>query len=193
MRITTYTAYAPDTDPMNLGGEYNRLMQESGTEWVCFLDHDAMWLRRDWYAQLVKHVQQHPDVGLVTTLATRIGQPMQRWGNLVSTHNVKELRREAAALTAGKHIRCDARDPISGVVMLTSRTAWEATGGFQDGFLGVDNAYHLAVDAAGLAVHMLLSNPVYHWYRADGDKRHLVQARIVTDKYRADALDAKDH
>ena len=62
---------------------------------------------------------------------------------------------------------------MSGVVIVTSKAAWTEVGGFCDGFLGVDNDYHLRLMNAGLACHMQVGNPVYHYWRADGDMQHV--------------------
>jgi GT2 family glycosyltransferase len=185
MRLTTHIAYAPQEDDMNLGEEYNRLMEAARTEWVCFLDHDATWLRADWNPTIVQHIEQHQErAGLLTCPATRIGLPRQRWrnGELQGEHNIKSLRKLAAKTTNDYQV-VESTTPISGVVMVTSRTAWKAAGGFRPGFLGVDNEYHRAVEAAGLETHILEGVPVYHWYRGDRNHAHLRKANRLWHNY----------
>lgn len=180
--FTTYIAYAPSTDEMNLGEEYNRLIASSPTEWVCFLDHDATWLRRDWYTQIAEHITEHPNVGLLTVQANRIGNPAQRIDQLKHQHDITKLRTYARRQPK-KHRQLDSTEPVSGVVIVTSKTAHAAVGGFKPGFLGVDNEYHRALEAAGLQAHLLLANPVYHWYRAQGDRQHLDKANRLWHNY----------
>ena len=137
-RLTTFIPYAPASDAMNLGAEYNRHMRNADTEWVCFLDHDAMWLRSDWMPRIIHHINSIDNLGLLTTRTNRIGSPAQRWKGYESEHNIFKLRKAANRLPTEP---TKVTGMVSGVVIITSRTAWVQAGGFDPGFLGVDWAY----------------------------------------------------
>lgn len=178
MRLTTCIAYAPASNDMNIGAEYNQLIADSGTEWVCFLDHDAMWLRQDWMHHIVRAIESLPNLGLLTCQTNRIGQPAQLWQgrDLWDCHDIAHLRRQAKSLDYSTRM-LTSDELTSGVVMVTSKTAHARAGGFHDGFLGVDNNYHERIQAAGMETHVLMSQPVYHWYRGDKDFTHLRRSR----------------
>ena len=176
--ITTYIAYAPKEEELNLGRQYNKLVEASPTEWVCFLDHDAMWLTRDWYHDLceaAKHGERE-GIGLFGCMTNRIGNKQQRVGG-GATHDIVRMR-ETAALRHELYRNTESAyqvttEPLSGVVMLISKTAHRKMGGFAEGFLGVDWDACRRVREAGMKVALMHHVMVYHWYRADGDKAHV--------------------
>lgn len=176
--ITTYIAYAPKEREMNLGEEYNRLVEASPTEWVCFLDHDAMWLTRDWYHDLCEAAEhgERENIGLFGCMTNRIGNKQQRVGSSV-THDIVRMREMAAACRRLHHGTESAyhvtTQPLSGVVMLISKTAHRKMGGFAPGFLGVDWDACRRVREAGMKVALMQHVMVYHWYRGDGNKEHV--------------------
>lgn len=178
--LTTYIAHAPPARMLNLGSEYNRLMEASPTEWVCFLDHDAMWLKRDWYQRLLNGINYDPGVGMLSVQSNRIGLSVQRIPKSERIHNISVLRRQAMSQT-GKPM--EVKDQLSGVVIVTSKSVWNQVGGFSDGFLGVDWQYCQKVREYGYKLMLLRDNPVYHWYRADGDKEHVTQANAMYENH----------
>lgn len=173
VELTTYVPYAPASDAFNLGGTYNRLMDSSPTEWVCFLDHDAMFLRPDWYPRICKAIDKLTDAGLISVQATRIARAHQRWPGYDKVHNIPYLRRKAQRLNESP---MRTTDEVSGVVIVTNKTTWEAVGGFSPGFLGVDWDYSQRVRESGCGVYLLRDCPVYHYYRANGDVGHTRKA-----------------
>lgn len=165
------TAIAYDVE-RNLGSAYNEIMRRlSPGDWVCFLDHDAVFTTRDWYRQLLKAIEEHPEAGLFAAVTNRIGRKQQIPPGAPAGHDMREHRAFGQSLLEqhGTSVRDITRDsPISGVVMMLSVETWQAIGGFKDGFFGVDNRAHRDVAAAGRRVFLLPGLYVYHWYRADG-------------------------
>lgn len=181
--ITTYIPYADKADELNLGATYNRFMEAAPTEWVCFLDHDAMWLTKDWYADLCTSAEyaEANGIGLLSCRTNRIGTSAQRLKGQQSNHDIGKMRRIA------KEVRDSFGDDIeraidtdvtnlSGVVLLVSRKAWREMGGFADGFLGVDYEACARMRAAGYKVGLMRHVVVYHWWRGDGDLSHVRKA-----------------
>lgn len=165
------TAIAFDEE-RNLGRAYNEIMERlSPGDWGCFLDHDAVFTTREWYGQIKRAVQDNPQGGLFTAVTNRIGRKSQIPPGAPAGHDMRDHRVFGAQLAKqhGHSVRDITREsPLSGVVMVISREAWKAIGGFKSGFFGVDNAAHRDVARSGRRVYMMPGLYVYHWYRADG-------------------------
>lgn len=174
--IHTVIAYA-EGDDQNLGQAYNQVFEMmDDNDWVCFLDHDAMFTTSTWHKQLVDIVIKHPDVGMFTTMTNRVNNKVQLYGGRRSdNHDVRVHR------TIGQQLQNQLYDQIlelpraqaiSGVVMMMRKSTWQQAK-FKSGFLGVDNQMHYDVLALGLKVALMRGVYVYHWYRGDGSKSHL--------------------
>jgi GT2 family glycosyltransferase len=169
--VALVTAIAYDAD-RNLGRAYNDiLIRLLPGDWVCFLDHDAIWTTRDWYRQLCAAIDQQPNAGLITAVTNRIGRKEQIAKGAPAGHDMldhfafgaKQRDQYGATLE-------DITDGpvISGVVMCLSQTTWREIGGFASGFFGVDNQAHRDVRRIGKRVYLMRGLYVQHFYRADG-------------------------
>jgi hypothetical protein len=183
--IHTYITYAPSYVDKNIGWAYNNFMKMvPDDDWVCFLDHDAMFTTGDWYKQLeeiVSIAEKTPDnkIGLLTSLTNRIGNEEQiifkkdseeaknhdmyfhrKWGRSQQKYHRTSLQK--------------AKNLISGVVMLFPKKVWLKTNGFKDGFLGVDNDFDQQVRRAGYSTYIMKGVYTYHWYRADANPDGLI-------------------
>jgi hypothetical protein len=174
--IHTYIPYTPKELGNNLGWAYNNFMELlPENDWACFLDHDATFTTRYWYYQLEDIIKKHPAIGLYTCLTNRIGNSQQLVKGVdKENHDIKYHRQ------LGKQLQDDYYDdvfsitnPLSGVVILISKKTWQATGGFANGFLGVDNDIHKKCLSNNIKVGLMGGVYVYHWYRGDGDVSHL--------------------
>ena len=176
--IHTYTCYAPVSVDKNIGATYNKFMEMvSNDDWVCFLDHDAMFTTHNWYKMLEQVVSRIEEVnlsiGLLTGVTNRIGNDEQiifeKTSPEAQNHDMY-FHRKIGYERMLKHgiYRREAKIVISGIVMLTSKKVWSECGGFKDGFLGVDNDYDKKVRSAGYKTVILDGLYLYHWYRADG-------------------------
>lgn len=165
----------------NLGRAYNHEMRRIGEhDWMCFLDHDAMWTTRQWYQQLVSAATAHPSAGAFTAVTNRIGAGWQRVAGVdPNNHDMVYHRKIGAEQLAlhgsGARDVTDNRPALSGVVIMISKAAWRQIGGFAPGFLGVDNRMHHELRQKGRRVYLLAGLYVYHWYRALGDTAHLAK------------------
>jgi GT2 family glycosyltransferase len=168
----------------------------SDDDWGCFIDHDAMFTTRDWYAQLTSIVQRHHDAGCFAAMTNRVGNPMQvhgyDWDRLHAcadhvrghfsildsqhtNHDIAYHRRIGAELRDGfgsEVVLLSGRQLMSGVVILTRKSVWREVG-FSPGFLGVDWEYHRGCLRKGFKVFLMCGVYVYHWYRGDGDLSHV--------------------
>jgi hypothetical protein len=147
-------------------------------DWACFLDHDAMFTTLNWYQQLeaiveqISRSDQPPDqrVGLLTTCTNRIGNFEQIVDGIdPQNHDIYYHRTigKKRQTDYGQTLReCD--HLISGIVILLSKTIWEKTDGFIDGFLGVDNDIDQQIRRLGHKSYIMDGVYCYHWYRADG-------------------------
>lgn len=181
--VTTYIPYADEADALNLGLTYNRLMEASPTQWVCFLDHDAMWLTKDWHRDLVEATSHaHAEgIGMMSCRTNRIGTSAQRLKGQQNNHDIAKLRRVAKNVRdsfEGDLERAIDTDVIylSGVMLLVDRNAWHEMGGFAPGFLGVDYDACVRMRRAGYKVGLMRHVVVYHWWRGDGDMSHVHEA-----------------
>jgi len=180
--IHTYIPYAPKDKHTNLGWVYNNFMEMvDDDDWVCFLDHDAAFTTRDWYPQLESVIETNPDYGLFTCLTNRIFMSYQKIKGIDENNHDIAYHRPIGLELQEKynteiHPLEDKTKLLSGVIILISKKAWKQAGGFADGFLGVDNKIHLDCINNGIRVGLMKGVYVYHWYRGDGDTKHLTEA-----------------
>ena len=169
MTLITTIAYDPERD---LGRAYNEIMERLRPgDWVCFLDHDAIFTTRDWYLQILEAISRYPEAGLFGAVTNRIGNQAQIAPGCPRGHDMREHRifGEMLRVMCGSNARDVTQEtPISGVVLILSYDSWKRMGRFRSGFLGVDNQAHYDVAKNGMRVLLLDGLYVYHWYRADG-------------------------
>ncbi len=163
----------PFADDRNLGRAYNEfldLLKED--DWAIFIDHDAIWTTPHWYDQIVSATKA-PRVGCVTAVTNRIWCRYQLAAGADPNNHDMRYHRQLGERLQTKYgstaIDVTLREPpISGVVLAVSKAAVLHSGGFRKGLLGVDNALHRSMRAAGYRVLLMPGLYVYHWYRADG-------------------------
>lgn len=172
--IITAIAYSSDK---NLGAAYNSIMERvNDDDWVCFVDHDAMFTTTCWYRQLQEAVKHRSEkISLLTGVANRTGALWQRAsGTDVNNHDIRYHRKIGAALADqhGAAVRDVTQNfPLGGYVMCISKSAWVDVGGFVDGMYCVDHRMHLAMKEAGLRIGLLPGLYLYHWRRAEGSEQ----------------------
>lgn len=173
--IFTFIAYDKDQD---LGKAYNKMMKlVKEDDWVVFLDHDAMFVHRDWYKYLQTVIQHNPEFQFFTATTNRIGCPWQVvHGVDKNNHDMfyhKQIAKELMDRDLGVIDVTNQHVPLSGVVMIVQKKTWDKIGGAKSGFLGVDNDLHHKCRQNGIKVGLIPSLYTYHWYRGDGDTSHL--------------------
>ena len=180
MRIYTFIpSYAQGGVAVgDLGAAYNQCMNLIGKDdWACFIDHDAMFTTVKWWQQITSIVEESEGkVGLYTCMTNAVAcnyqVPTQVLPRTLDYYYHRSLGQDLESENWLKVV--DVTDyssfggnlPISGVLMLTSYKAWREVGGFDSGFLGVDNDYHRRIAKAGLEVRLMLGVYVMHWYRS---------------------------
>ena len=157
--------------PGNLGAAYNEAMAKAD-DWVLFLDHDFMLLNPKWYDICLDAIRQvGHKAGWISAVTNRIYCPTQRVNlknrddnnieNHISISNDLWTQYGGAPRKA-----TDSKIPFSGFFILTHKEAWLKTGGFGDGFLGVDNDYYNKLMLAGYDSYILPGLYGYHIYKA---------------------------
>lgn len=154
----------------NLGATYNRLMEDVH-DWVCFLDHDILNVNPNWYKMCVKAAETiGHQAGWITGVTNRIACPMQRCEDAPQDDNIMAHMHYAKQRYAKYQANAHIVDPsvmlleFSGFMILTHKKAWEKVGGFDDGFLGVDNWYHQKLLKADYKTYVLQGLYMYHIY-----------------------------
>lgn len=171
VNLITAIAYDPEK---NLGRAYNEVMVRAGDgDWICFLDHDAMFTTPTWYHRIQSAIQLQPNAGMFTAITNRIGNPEQTCAGVAHGHDIRTHRAYGESWPGQPAYLTRATFPISGVLMCLSKQTWKTMGKFKPGFLGVDNRAHRDILAIGKEVYIITNLYVYHWYRGDGDMSHL--------------------
>ena len=158
----------------SLGGFYNEFMSLIGIDdWACFIDHDAMHTTEQWFQAISAAVAQaDPNVGMFTCMTNRVGNFEQivfpKKSEEANIHDIRFHRMIGTTLLK-KHYAGSKKAvrPISGLMMLISKKAWLEVGGFEEGFLAVDNKIHATLEEKGYEVRILKGIYLYHWYRAE--------------------------
>jgi len=183
-RIDVRIAYEPGR---KLAAAYNRAMKESVAEWVLFLDWDLFNCNPYWYDCCVSAINQVGDVaGWITCVTNRIGSNSQKakrfmppddpppLNNTIEhhmaysrrAHQMNNTMNEDGTLAKARVVRVPGA--LSGFFILTSKTAWAASGGFDENrkrLMGVDNAYSSALSRAGYQLWCMPGLYFYHIYR----------------------------
>jgi hypothetical protein len=98
-------------------------------EWALFLDHDAMFLDRDWLSRAKRIIREHPSFGLLTCRTNRINNPFQKVEGHEDIHDLDHHARLTEALWETHATRVtdvSFGKSISGVILLLSKQAFSA-------------------------------------------------------------------
>jgi glycosyltransferase involved in cell wall biosynthesis len=195
MKIQTNIVYAHEENPMNIGLEYNRVLEESKSDYVIFLDHDAMFTDKYWFNHIVSIIKENQDVSLFTCLTNRIGNKQQ-----LAFYDNEEIspksfhshdilyHREIGAFLKEKnknqvedleyYVDGDDWRALSGVLMVVKKSSWEKVK-FKEGFLGVDGEFHKDLIDLGHKCVLMKGVYLYHFYRGDNKIDHLYLANSI--------------
>jgi GT2 family glycosyltransferase len=175
------TVIIPYEAGRRLARAYNNAMRKAQTEWVLFLDWDVFNCCPYWFdmCQYAVAAVRGRKVGWITCVTNAIGAPQQRAPGAPKGHDVAEHMAYAKSLFH-QHSSVDARGvlqsteirripgALSGFFILTSKSAWRDSGGFDESrtkLMGVDNRYSRAVCKAGYTLASMPGLYFYHIYR----------------------------
>lgn len=173
--ITVCTPYSTEK---NLGKAYNQAARDITTDWICFIDHDVMFLTPDAIAIMHKYVKMYPDTGLFTCFTNRI-HPLatdQLLDGVMDNDRVRHHQMIAHDRKAVFPSATEIHHPISGFLMLFSKKTWEEIKFWETGqCLGVDNQFSADILNRGLPILRMDALYVWHSYRLNDikDKTHL--------------------
>lgn len=161
----------------NLGGAYNKFMDLlNDDDWAVFLDHDAMFTTSDWMNTIQETITKNTEYGFFTCLTNRIGSAWQKMQGVdENNHDIAYHRHIGNQVSERTQSPVDVTNApyMSGVVMIVKKSVWDKIGGAPDGMLGVDGQLHIRCRKKGIKVGLIPSLYVYHWYRGDGQTKHL--------------------
>lgn len=160
--------YAPDKQ---LGQAYNKAM-ETVKDWVLFIDHDIFLLNPEYYDACMNVIARvGHNAGWITAVTNRIAcglqlRPDAPQGDDILVHMAFAKKLWVEHGDSVEMIDINLPTPgFSGFFLLTHREAWERSGGFIDGFLGVDNNYFHALRKAEYNTYVMPGIYCYHLYR----------------------------
>ena len=171
--------FIPFSINKNIGDAYNRCMDLIGPgDWAAMLDHDCMFVCRDWYPLLLKAVKKYPQYGLFTCYANRVGTKVQRApGVSAETHDILYHRQFAKKMgdkykdgATDLRLEDKKRPKISGYFMLVSKKTWQSIGGAtRKGMSKID--WHIVQKCVkqGIKVARIDGLYVYHYRRGLGE------------------------
>lgn len=166
-----------------LGRYYNdfmRMLPDDG--WGCLMDYDTMFLTNDYGKHLYKYIELFPDATLTcrTNRMHASNTNQQLAGIDRENHNINYHRQIAESRKKHLYEVTEAKDPrnvelIGGMLLLLSKKVWKESGGFSEtGILDVDNEFHKRLIKLNKPVLIMQGVYIYHWYRHDGSKQHLL-------------------
>lgn len=151
----------------NLGACYNDYMSRAD-DWVLFLDHDILILRPEWHAMCLNAIKEKGHrAGWISGVTNRIYCPDQRRrppGDIDDIRALIQFSNGLYSMANDKLFTPESGVPFSGFFILTHKKAWEAVGGFSNGFLGIDNDYYNRLMAAGYESWVMPGLFCYHIY-----------------------------
>lgn len=173
--IYTHIPFAPKDKKANLGWCYNNFMEKiDDNDWAVFLDHDATFTTKKWFSQIEDAIENYPEFGAFTCMMNRVGNPVHIPKNIDrNNHNINYHREKGEEFYLNNNTIVDFNHEnysllLSGVLIIVSKETWKKIGGFKEGFLGVDNCFHIDCLYNKIRVGMMNGLYLYHFYRADG-------------------------
>lgn len=154
----------------NIGKGYNEEMESvPDGDWVCFRDGDTCQLITDYGFHLERYINTFRDISLFTCMTNRVGQSYHLYNGIIDPNHDMLYHKKLATQCLNRNFELDLLNnpdaPLSGVLMLMSKDAWKAVGGFKEGCLGVDNDIHQKFLMNGLKVGLMKNFYIYHFYR----------------------------
>lgn len=181
MRIHITIPFSKDK---KLGIEYNKVMQAIPEgDWMCFTDHDVLFLLPDTVRHLYGYVERFPKTGIFTCYTGRVHRCSNEQllnGVLNDNSDVRLHTNIAQAQTNFLYEATEIKHPVklSGFLMLISRKTWNKVKFNEErNCLWVDTDFAMAVHKEGKPILRMDGVYVWHSYRLMKDienKDHLL-------------------
>lgn len=166
--IYTFIPFALDKN--NFGNSLNDYFKLLGDDdWGAFITYDQMFLTPHWLQQCYNAIKNYPDIGMFTCYTNRIGRPEQKIETDENNHDIRYHREIAERVRneKGDSVKIwNSGMKLSGHFVLLKKSIWKEVGGFENGFMGVDNDMHNKLIKRKIPVGIIEGLYVYHWYRA---------------------------
>lgn len=173
---------SPYSTDKNLGLAYNKAISalcKSDDEWICLMDHDAMFLTPDAIEIMHKYSEQNP--GCLLTCYTNRTHPSspQLFNGQVSEesdikHHIRIAEKQKSLLYKTQNIT----STMSGFLMLFPISLWKEYAFLEDKkCLGVDSSWTTTLLQAGKEIKLMTGLYCWHTYRIMtriDDKAHLL-------------------
>lgn len=162
-----------------MGKYYNEFLSLLPDDsYACLSDGDVMWLTSDYGNLVYEYTSKYPNA-VLTCRTNRIGCPYQKLPGInVNNHDIVYHKSIAEQVKKKLYTVTDISKqsyPMSGMLMVIKKSIWQEVGGFKwDGMLGIDNAFFKALQEYDKQILVMEGLYVYHQYRIDGSKKHLV-------------------
>lgn len=148
-----------------LGMAYNRAMRESAHEWVLLLDHDCIIVQPLWYDICQKAIKKLSGfkTGWISAMTNYSPSFKQVLSGCPDSQDITAHVQFAQRTYRYNQITAWEADsyPLAGFFILTNKSAWEAVGGFADGYY-VDFDYSNRLKAHGFKQYLLPG--LYCWH-----------------------------
>lgn len=145
----------------------------------CLTDSDVtMDLTHEHGTIIYGYVEKYPEA-VLTCMTNRIGCPWQKLvGINERNHDIAYHQQIAQKQKSKLYTITDASKetfPFSGMLMVIKKSVWKEVGGFkEEGMLGIDNDFFFKLQAHNKRILVMNGLYVYHQYRIDGSKKHLL-------------------
>lgn len=137
-----------------------------------------MWLTNDYGSIIYGYVEKYPSASL-TCRTNRIACPYQKLTGINErNHDIVYHKQIAQKQKLKLYTVTDVSKegyPWSAMCMVIKKSVWETVGGFKwNGMLGIDNDFFISLQAHNKQILVMEGLYVYHQYRIDGSKKHLI-------------------
>ena len=172
-KIFEFTPFRRDKNIITAYNNFMELLPEDG--WAVLRDADLMWLDSYYGVQIIKAIEDNPNVGALTITVNRIGNRLNQHYSIYLEDDIIIHRKIAAKIKKkfeGVYLdwNHETGELLNGMVMIVSKKVWKKVRGFKEWLpnyskiLGVDTKFHKDLLANNLDVKVIKGIYAYHWY-----------------------------
>ena len=157
--------------------DYYASLVKNPNDWICFLDGDTAFLISDWGHVIQKYTEKYPNVGMLTSYASRCGYPsgVPKEGNQLNPNILfhKTIAEKLKEMYAGRCATKPYNRNVSGHLMCIKKSTWELirkdvaarVKKHDKKILGVDTQISHALLAAGKNILLMRGVYLFHYFR----------------------------